>query len=424
MVDFTKLPFHMPGHKRNTKMLGDDLPYGIDITEITGADDLHNMQGALKTLAERAAALYGAERAFPMVNGSTGGILAAVRTVAKLRPNCRSLVMTREAHKSIYNAAELCRLKPVHLESTVVQEVTAALAATDDACAVLITSPTYLGDVADIELIAGLCRAARVPLIVDAAHGAHFGFSQGFPQNATRLGADIEILSLHKTLPALTQSSLILATQEFAGELERQLRVFETSSPSYVLLESIKLCVDLLNNCGATLFAEYEERLRLFYERTGLAARDDIGKIVLPCENGPELMSRLREEFDIELEMCGADYALAMTSIADEVVALQRLADAVTAIGIVNQPIKSVRYHIPKSVCAPFEAADGEEFCDYRRALGSTAREYVWAYPPGVPLLVPGEIVDADVIAAIEALYASEIEPRSDFSMLPEIAIF
>ena len=458
-IDFTRTPFHMPGHKRNAALFSDSppLPYEIDVTEIDGADDLHDMHGHLAAVAELAARLYGAERAFPMVNGSTGGILAAVRAAATLatadvQSERRKIIMTRESHRSVYNAAELCDLEPIYLESTAPQAVADALAAHPDAACVLITSPTYLGKVADIAAIATAIRntegetsnvdesrpttrslvghestivgTPRVPLIIDGAHGAHFGFHDAFPPNATRLGADIEIVSLHKTLPALTQASLLLCRNDFASEIERQLRVFETSSPSYVLLASIERCLRLLDARGDELFAQYTERLQRFYARTALKPADDIGKIVIPATSGAELMDALRA-YGIELEMCGADYALAMTSIADTDAAFTQLADALDACKhLRGNDVRPNTYRAPQRVCTPSAARRrGSELLPYAAAQGRVAREYVWAYPPGVPLVVPGEVVDAHVIAAIDALCASGIAPRSDCGALPKISV-
>ncbi|MDR0838511.1 MAG: amino acid decarboxylase [Oscillospiraceae bacterium] len=413
-----KLPMHMPGHKRNTELLGNDLPYGIDITEIEGLDDLHNMRGVLLNTAHLAARLYGAARAFPMVNGSTGGILAAVRAVAGSVGG--SAAISRASHRSVYNALELCRLTPVYLEQTAIADI-------PDLRCVLVTSPSYLGAVADVEAIAAQAHARGVPLIVDAAHGAHFGFSQKFPKNATRLGADIEIVSLHKTLPALTQCALALVSGDLvdSGDMERALRVFETSSPSYVLLESIDRALRLLDTRGAEIFAAYEENLSRFYARTGITAPDDPGKIVIPAANGKALMDAFREKYDIELEMCGVDYALAMTSIADTRATLDRLADAVIAERVAYAATGFLALlgmtDIPRRVFAPFDAPRGGEFLPYSSAVGRVALEYAWAYPPGVPIIVPGELIDAQTVAQLDALTAAGIEPRSDNGRLPEL---
>ena len=439
------LPMHMPGHKRNTQLLGKELPYELDITEISGFDDLHEMRGVLRTLAEMATSLYGADSAFPMVNGSTGGILAAVRAAA-CRGSGGSIIMSRFSHKSVYNAAELCSLAPVYLlpeccgACISAADVENAIKTTGDALCVVLTSPTYEGAVCDVAAIAEITHAHGVPLIIDAAHGAHFGFSEFFPQNATRLGADVEIVSLHKTLPALTQSALLLARRGGLvppKELERQLRVFETSSPSYMLLASIDRCLRLLCDTGEELFRVYEENLLYFYEKIRVLKRlevakmtgYDIGKIIINTKKsnitGKNLQSLLLEEHKIELEMAMPDYALAMTSICDTRDSFERLAAALLSIDTQLKPgeRQSIEpYMLPKRELAPFDARGKNGWpVMLSRALGKVALEYVWAYPPGVPLLVPGEIVDEALLRHINGLQDAELSLRSDYGRLPEI---
>lgn len=446
------LPMHMPGHKRNAALLGRELPYGLDITEIHGFDDLHDMHGILRELSDKAARMYGAARAFPLVNGTTGGILAAVRSCAG---DGGSIVMSRFSHKSVYNAAALCRLKPVYLLpeqkngmplEILPEAVNTALKSTPDVRCVVITSPTYEGIISDIAAISGVTQSFGVPLIVDAAHGAHFGFSSYFPQNAVRQGADIELVSLHKTLPALTQSSLALMGGVIADadELERQLRVFETSSPSYVLLASIDECLELLREKGDKLFSEFAENLSVFYKKTAaLRYLETPGenntsccssdKIVIATEKsnitGKTLLKRLRDEHEIELEMAAPDYALAMTTICDTPETLGRLADALLEIDEtlrsdngVKKTLQKPLIELPRMRFAPHEAAGHKRVrVPLSAARGRVSLEYVWAYPPAVPLLAAGEIIGSNAIEAIKQLEASGIEPRSDYGILPDI---
>ncbi|MDR2421012.1 MAG: aminotransferase class I/II-fold pyridoxal phosphate-dependent enzyme [Oscillospiraceae bacterium] len=458
MLNLGLLPMHMPGHKRRAAPFGGALPDGvarafeIDITEISGADDLHDMKGRLLETASLAARLYGAKAAFPMVNGATGGILAAVRAAARGRDG--SAVMPRASHRSVYNAAELCGLEPVVVPpervypggisgGTSPEDVRRALASAPNARCVVITSPTYEGIVSDVGAIADIAHARGLPLIADAAHGAHFGFSGAFPENASRLGADIEIVSLHKTLPALTQTALALVSGDIvgAGELERELRVFETSSPSYVLMESITACLKLLAARGAELFALYAGNLEWLYSelrglsRLRLPDRDgargfDMGKLVVGTDSadmsGPALCRALRESFGIELEMAAPGYALAMTSIFDTRDTLGRLAAALTAIdksagrGDKTSP---ARRDVPERAMSVRQARETRgERVRFPEAEGLAALEYVWAYPPGIPIIVPGEIIDGAAITAARELYDAGIEPRSDSGELPYIA--
>ncbi|MDR0445889.1 MAG: decarboxylase [Oscillospiraceae bacterium] len=466
------LPMHMPGHKRRPDEFFNTLPpelkrvFALDITEIHGADNLHDMRGELLNTARLAARLYGAGAAFPMINGSTGGILAAVRAVTKASKSAKksanpmgggSLIISRASHRSVYNAAELCGLEPVGLADergypcgvsggTHPDSVRRTLDAVPDARGVLITSPTYEGLVSDIAAIAELVHARGLPLIVDAAHGAHLGFmpeaEDAFPQNASRLGADIEIVSLHKTLPALTQTALALVSGGLIDprDMERELRVFESSSPSYVLLESITACLRLLESRGAELFTKYRELLRVFYEKTrkmnalgvldkGSSREGDAGKIVITTHgaaiNGRELSDILRDKYEIELEMAAPGYALAMTSIFDTEETLGRLADALLDI---DKSIQRGGRHIKTRRDTPRRAvgvAVARELSGERAPIdasaGMTALEYIWAYPPGVPIIVPGEIIDDDAINAAREYRDAGIALQSDNGELPLI---
>ena len=183
-------PFHMPGHKRNKALLGIELPYDLDITEIDGFDDLHHADGILKEEQERAARVFGAEESHFLVNGSTAGILSAVMGCTERGGR---ILMARNCHKSVYNAVYMNELRPVYIypefsEETDlngeihVDQVKKLLEEHKDVQAVVIVSPTYEGVVSDIEAIAEIVHEYKIPLIVDEAHGAHFGFHSYFPQ--------------------------------------------------------------------------------------------------------------------------------------------------------------------------------------------------------------------------------------------------
>jgi arginine/lysine/ornithine decarboxylase len=328
-------PMHMPGHKRNSALLPFPSPYAIDITEIDGFDNLHDAHGILAKGMKKAAALYGSGASFYLVSGSTCGILAGISACTKQGD---AVLMARNCHRSVYHAVSLCRLRPVYLlpktdepfgisGSVSPEDVEAALKESG-ARLVVITSPTYAGVCSDLEAIAGVAHRHGVPLLVDAAHGAHFGFSGYFPPNAVRSGADLVVHSLHKTLPALTQSALLHVNGGFVdpGDVQRALSVFETSSPSYVLMASIDSCIALLEEQSKELFKAYEklldrfsrdmeglEHLRIF-RMGGDRKRNhpnvfdfDPGKLILSVKNtslsGVGLHDVLLRDYRIQLEM-------------------------------------------------------------------------------------------------------------------------
>jgi len=355
-------PMHMPGHKRNTSVLPDDLPFDIDITEISGFDDLKNPQGVLLDTAKLAAELYHSKHAFLLVNGSTVGILASIGAHTKRGD---AILVTTGCHWSVSNAAELFGLNisyitpqidsstgvPCSMSPTAVKE---ALEENRNIKLVVLTSPSYEGVVSDVKAIADIVHEFGALLMVDSAHGAHLGFSETFPQSPFTLGADIVVISLHKTLPALTQCSLLHICSERADieQTNKMLYILQTSSPSYVLMASIDHCLRLLKSDGKRLFAEYEKNLLDFYERVSSLKKlavfrksnsdvfdFDAGKIVLITKNtavsGTELMEILRDKYSIELEKATADYAIAMTSICDQTEGFMRLADALYDLDVV-----------------------------------------------------------------------------------------
>jgi len=446
------VPMHMPGHKRNVALAQylEQLGAAVDITEINDFDDLHDAEGVIAEGMERAAGLWGAKRSFFCVNGSTGGILAAV--FAALNDG-DELICARNCHKAVYNAIELRRARPHFLfperESfsgtdciVTAEAVGELLDKHPNVKAVIITSPTYEGVVSDVASIADAAHSRGAVLIVDEAHGAHLGFGCGFPDGAVKAGADIVVQSLHKTLPSLTQTAMVhvCGDRVDSDRLSRSLAVFETSSPSYLLMSSIDCCVRLLEEQGRELFAGWRSNLELFERETAglehlrvmkktdeMFARDP-SKLVVSTRgtsiNGRELMRRLREKYSVELEMAASDYVIAMTGMGDTGYNVQTFAYALWEIerdiDAAGEAVISAMTP-PQRACFSWEAAAGErESVDISDAAGRVSAEYVWAYPPGIPLLVPGEVIGEDFEQLIESREQAEISMKSTFSALPK----
>ena len=431
-------PLHMPGHKRRV-VPAPGLPAGWDMTEVPGVDDLHDADGILADAMTRTAALWGAKRTWYLVNGSTCGILAAIRA-AVVSCGRTAVICARNCHKSVYHAIELNRLTahwlvpPVDPAFGIYGSITPAmvadaLRACPDAAAVILTSPTYEGVLSDLAAIAALCHAANVPLIVDEAHGAHYlplAAAHGWQGGAIAAGADVIIQSPHKTLPSLTQTAFLQLNGDLADPagVERQLDVFETSSPSYPLMVSLDGCTRWLADEGEAAFAAWRTRLDAF----DAAVRDlkntkilccgadaltahpdffahDSGKILLQI--GAVGAAYLRAD-GFELEMVCGPNVLAMTSPCDDADALERLADVLHAWDKTAAPPAAPRHILPAPGAARCTIAEAllrpARAVRMRDAVGETAAEYLWAYPPGVPLVAPGEEVTAELVPACRAL--------------------
>lgn len=466
--------FHMPGHKRNRCVTGANLPYEIDITEIEGFDDLHHPEGILKKIQQRAAHVFGAEETHYLVNGSTVGLLSAVLGCTSRKGK---IIMARNCHKSVYNAVSMNELKPIYIypEHTFQEGINGAINPDDlrkivdencDAEAVVITSPTYDGVVSDVAKIAEIVHNKGIPLIVDEAHGAHFGMHPYFPDHSNKLGADVVIHSLHKTLPSLTQTGLLHMNGPYAdrASVRKYLHMLQSSSPSYVLMASIDECVRLLETNRTMLFDIYTECLeKLRYKLKQMKCLQiveteayDRSKIVIAVPhaitsseremqhefNGRDLYMTLLERYHLQMEMAASSYVIAMTSLADTEEGFARLGNAMLEIdemlaarsvsqsGLSNrtafpsfhvthkalqeskETYRETEEHLHQvQIYTPYETEkrlkSGKESCTssmlWENAEGYIAAEYAYLYPPGIPLVVPGERISAPVVRQIMA---------------------
>lgn len=433
------LPMHMPGHKRNPAFEMEN-PYRIDVTEVEGMDDLHRPREVIRRLMDKATALYRSDQSYLLVNGSTGGILAAIAACCR---HGSTIIMARNCHASVYHAVRLLELRPVYVYpdreggdmehlgiAGIIKEeaVEEALQAHPDASCVIVVSPTYEGVVSRIRGIAEVTARYGVPFIVDEAHGAHFNWHSSFPETALSEGADLVVESLHKTLPALTQTGVLHArfARVSKDRLEWCLRTFQSSSPSYVLMSGIDRCFTFLDGQGEEAFAEYIENLRTFYDEMKQlkhvylfdSSHKESSKLVIAtCRtkiSGAELAEKLRREYRIETEMSCGNYCIAMTSVCDGSENFRRLAEALkeidaglgeTDIDVENFGDKFIfsKAALPERVMYSYEAADRRsEMVSLDCAEGRVAAEDIYFYPPGIPLLVQGEAYSPELICLLK----------------------
>ncbi len=439
-----RLPMHMPGHKRNPSFVMEN-PYGIDVTEVAGVDDLHHPEGMIRRRMDWMAEKYHSEKSYLLINGSTGGILSAIAACCR---HGDRIAVARNCHKSVYHAIRLLELCPVYmypdetggdlerlgipgiLSEKLVEQV---LRTYEDIRCVVLVSPTYEGIVSPIREIAEATARYGVPLIVDEAHGAHFNWHPSFPETAVEAGADLVVESLHKTLPSLTQTAVLHARFDRISKdrLEWCLQTFQSSSPSYVLMAGIDRCFAYIEREGQEAFERYVNNLRQFEEEMKQlkrlylfdSPRKERSKIVIAADrtrmSGKELAECLRTRYRIETEMNLGDYCLAMTSVCDGAQAFERLGaalkemDAEQARGekddgrffsIFDRDRIRYIWQEPERAMFSYEAV----FCPRERipleqAKGRVAADDVVLYPPGIPLLVQGEIFSGDMIRTLQA---------------------
>ena len=458
------LPLHMPGHQRKTEM-GAALPYAYDYTEVEDLDNLHAPEGILQEAMNRTAAYYGCPDCFYLVNGSSSGLQAGIFALLE---EGDEVVVARNCHRSVFYALSLRKAKihfllPEFWEdfscfgSISPKEVERLLREFPKSKALIFTSPSYEGVVSDVEAIARLCHENGLSLLVDEAHGAHFSPKKGaaFPESAIALGADLVVQSPHKTLCSLTQSAWILGNGEkYSREkLSFYLSVFQTTSPSYPLMLSLEKATTLLEREGEALFSRWKKVMKSFreqartlsyfsflWEKEEACFAMDFSKIFLRALGIPELRlgrdlaKLLREDYGIESEMHSGENLLLMTGpfISEE--ELDRLFFVLKDIerrfgedrekqsgegrpetieqSLQSKLLPSALYQISvadNSLQISEGLKEGEEL-SLHEGEGRICLEYLSLYPPGIPLLFPGEKLTREKIQEIEALEKEGIE--------------
>ncbi len=446
------VPFHMPGHKRADF----DFLSGaqkIDITEIEGFDNLHDASGVILDCEKRASILYGTKASRFLVNGSTVGVLSAMRAMTSKNDK---VLVGRNCHKSVFNAIELFSLSPIYIEpayfeeygfygSVSVQGVKEAFEKNPDIKLVVITSPTYEGIISDISSIADVCHSHGATLFVDEAHGAHLGLYKKFEKSARTLGADVVVNSLHKTLPSLTQTAIlhVCTDRVDVDKINANLAKFETSSPSYVLMSSIDGCCRFLERFGVEALGEWNKNIdvarkslsrlkniELFDgKKDGRVFAYDKSKFVFVTNragmSGVAFKKKLKENSNIELEMASVSYAIAMSGLGDDRVSFHTLEEGVFAIDdSVDKDIainKAITPTLPQKAVNPCDIdVLSAEYVPFEQSDGRVCAENIWAYPPGAPIIEKGEIIDCDVIKYATIAYESGVSVSSETRRFPD----
>ena len=430
--------FHMPGHKGS--QLYKKLGYGeildklmdCDITEIPGADNLFQTEDVILEIMEKYKKLYGSKKSYLLVNGSSVGLIAGILSCTKRGDK---VIMARNSHKSIFNAMRLGGLDPVYLFPEILEghgilggispeEVKKLMDENPDAGCVVLPSPNYYGICSDIRAIAEACHERNKVLIVDQAHGAHLRFiGEGYPMSAEEGGADIVINSTHKTLASWTQTAVmnVMSDRVDFNVIEDNLQILESSSPSYPLMLSLDINADILLDEAKKekLFGEWKEAVDMFYSAAGqipglkiiedpmldrTKLNMDMGDLGL---TGNELEGLLNER-GIFVELVTGNIIMGMTGIGTTKEHVERLVTALRDIASERRTEDCAGAKEQSDILTfkPERAPVPEEKesvliddCAGRVCAGS-----IIPYPPGIPLLCPGEVITKELIDYVKKL--------------------
>ena len=435
------VPFDVPGHKHGrgnpelTAFLGQKC-LDVDVNSMKPLDNLCHPVSVIREAEELAAEAFGASHAFLMVGGTTSSVQSMVLTACKRGDE---IILPRNVHRSVINALVLCGAVPVYVNPEVDQRLGISLGMTREsvrraiqehpnAVAVLVNNPTYYGICSDLRAIVNMAHAAGMLCLADEAHGTHFYFGNGLPISAMEAGADMASVSMHKSGGSLTQSSLLLTGPNVhAGYVRQIINLTQTTSGSYLLMSSLDISRRNLALRGRQVFhqvadmAEYaREEINAIggYYAFGRELRNgdsvfdfDATKLSVHTLDiglaGIEVYDILRDEYDIQIEFGDIGNILAYLSIGDRPQELERLVSALAEIrrryqkdgsGLLKQ-----EYIDPIVVTSPQEAFYAQKVSlPLRDAEGHVCSEFVMCYPPGIPILAPGERITAQILDYIE----------------------
>ncbi|MGI5928079.1 aminotransferase class I/II-fold pyridoxal phosphate-dependent enzyme [Pseudoflavonifractor sp.] len=439
------VPFDVPGHKRGrgnpelARLLGETC-VSMDVNSMKPLDNLCHPVSVIRDAEYLAADAFGAAHAFLMVGGTTSAVQSMVLSAVK---GGEKIILPRNVHRSVMGAMVLCGAVPVYVNPECddrlgiplgmkVSEVERAIRENPDAKAVLVNNPTYYGICSDLKAIVELAHAHGMLCLADEAHGTHFYFHEDLPMSAMEAGADLAAVSMHKSGGSLTQSSLLLAGPNMSpGHVRQIINLTQTTSASYLLLSSLDIARRNLALRGREEFgrvmrmADYaREEINAiggYYAFSkelinGDSVYDfDITKLSVNTLNiglaGIEVYDLLRDEYDIQIEFGDLGNILAYLSIGDRPREIERLVSALSEVrrrfGKSSAGLMKQEYIDPEVVVSPQRAFYApKERLPLEDTVGRVCSEFVMCYPPGIPILTPGERITQDIIAYI--LYAKE----------------
>ena len=404
------ISLHVPGHKNNTIGQLDKLNWSMDMTEIIGLDDLHQPDDVL---AQSMAGInkHPDYQAYYLVNGTTSGILAVMQAFRHIKGD---YLLARNSHKSVFNGLDLVEGQAELAATTVSADTHQYVAPLFDQerlqnkCLAVVTYPNYYGETFDIASLVNDAHQSGVPVLVDEAHGAHFGL-EGFPDSALQTGADFVVQSYHKTLPTLTMGSILFIHKDAPQKeaVERYLTYYQSSSPSYLVMASLELGHAFYHQFHDTHFTYKRNRLITALRERGLVVTEvaDPLKLVV-CSRGydGETLQRLFEEQDIYCELADDQQVLLILPLwhEEDMFPFEKLIERLRHIQI---EARTSETPVQDSMCLTtthgYIASQRIEVVKAVRledSLGCVLAEPIIPYPPGIPLMFKGEVVTTEMI--------------------------
>ena len=395
LSDFSEISFHMPGHKGR-------IPFEIkDITEIDGSDNFMCPTGIIKNSQELMAEALGKDTAFFLVNGSSSGIIAAI--LANTTEG-DTVLIDRSCHSSVINGLILSGASPRYIYPDYNNDFGIPLPVKklnyNNEKMVIITTPTYYGDIADIKSIKSQCRNAI--LLCDEAHGAHFYFSDRLKKPAENV--DISVISFHKTMPSLNQGAILCATKKYSESIKQAINIMSTTSPSYPIMASI----DYSRIYGREIYKniEIEREIEELRNKFDVYKNDDFYKILINCENPYYVNQILREKYNINAEGVFGNNILFMLSPYNKIEETKLLKKALKELKIKKN--KEITIKIPRleTTLTPRQAfyAKGE-LVEKKNAVNRISKENITEFPPCIPIVTMGEKITKEILPLIKREY-------------------
>ncbi|WP_163195600.1 aminotransferase class I/II-fold pyridoxal phosphate-dependent enzyme [Clostridium thermarum] len=442
-IDEGNAPFSMPGHKNGRgftctdegRVFNEVMLKG-DITEVEGLDNLHNPQGIIKEAQELLAKLYGSRASYFLVNGSTSGNLAMIFSAFK---EGDKVLVERNCHRSIFNGIIMRKLQPIYIKNYMSKRYNApisidmghflqTLEENSDINGVILTYPNYYGIACDLSLVVKKCKERGIKVLVDCAHGAHFGISPLLPDNPIKLGADMAVMSAHKTLPSLTQTAYLHIGETMDKSLtDFYVSMFSSTSPSYTFMASMDYARYYLETYGREAFDslvktvdDYRDRINQIKGLHVISQGDikseyaespvgfDRTRLIINVDkeyNGFALLDYLRLK-GVQSEMSDGFNTVLISSPFNSKEDFERLFMALKHFPMSDykrKPIDIKVSTIPSRALLPWQAVESKSaLVDLKDCEGKISGTNIVPYPPGVPIIMMGEFIDRDVISMVQ----------------------